>query len=159
MRRLVCFMALILALASSAGAVSSSLNGDYNVGTSNVTLFDGVASKLPYGTHYVYWRDGQYRYIMAYGDVTLSGTTFTGTDCTVVRYETTNGYNSTYTWDVTEGESLTLRANGYMVYSDLGGYPELTDNGGKYYAQATLVGLCSFGLFTLWELLYHCRRR
>ena len=48
---------LSLEVASLNVAVS-----DFNLGTTNLAIFEGVVEKVPFGHHYVYWRDSEYRY-------------------------------------------------------------------------------------------------
>ena len=48
-------------------AALSAVVSDYNLGTSNLTIFEGVVEKVPFGHHYVYWRDSEYRYCLAVG--------------------------------------------------------------------------------------------
>lgn len=128
----------------------SNIVPSYGVGTSNLALFQGVASKLSYGDHYVYFREGQYNYILAHGrNLSYNGSSFSGSDITYVTYNTqyTSGGQPTYT--ITSGSNFTLNPSSYLVYSDLGDYPELVDSRG-YYVEALLVGLC------VWFVFYLC---
>lgn len=101
-------------------------SSQYPVGTQNISIFSGLVSKVPWGQHYVYWRDGQYSYRFAYGDIELTGTTFRG-DVTIVTYAQTGGSGSYYTWSTVKDNSFTLSAGNRLVYSDLGDYPGLSD--------------------------------
>lgn len=133
----------------------SSYTPSYGVGTSNLELFRGVVYTLPYGQHYVYFRTGQYDYRLAYSkDLSLSGTTFTGTNVTLITYNTyyTSGSQPTYTYS--SQSSFSLSAGNYLVYSDLGYYPALTDRRIGDYAQASCVGL---GVITLLYFLMRIR--
>lgn len=72
---------------------------------------------------YLFYRAGNYSYVLAVGDLRLDGTTFTGSGCTVVRFvrdDSFNGYRIEFS---TEGVSLD--ASGYIVRSNLGNYPQL----------------------------------
>ena len=40
-------------------AALNSVVSDYNLGTTNLTIFEGVVEKVPFGHHYVYWRDSK----------------------------------------------------------------------------------------------------
>lgn len=129
--------------ASSYGSISDS----YGVGTSNVSIFAGVARKLPFGVNYVYWREGQYEYCFAYGaDLGLSGTTFSADNVDIITYITNSGYNrqATFTHSVESGFSLS--AGNYLVWSNLGHYPTLED-GRDIIAETTLFVLVGFGVF------------
>lgn len=127
----------------------------YGIGTSNIEIFRGVVYSLPYGQHYVYFRTDQYNYRLAYSrDLELNGSTFTGTDVTLVTYNThyTSGGQPTFTYS--HQRSFNLSAGSYLVYTDLGYYPALTDRGVKDYAQATVVGI---GVCTLLYFLGRIR--
>ena len=38
-------------------AALSAVVSNYNLGTTNLTIFEVVVEKVPFGHHYVYWRD------------------------------------------------------------------------------------------------------
>lgn len=138
----------------------ASTTAGYGVGTSNVSIFERVAQKLPYGTHYVYWRDSQYEYRLAYSaDLTLSGTTFRAPSATVVSYTTNSGYNEQPTWDEWTESNLTVNAGNLLVYSDLGNYPTLYERGVVDYAKTACVILCSFALYYLFHHMWHATRQ
>ena len=84
----------------------------YNLGTTYQSIFAGVAYKVPFGQHYVYWRDGQYSYKFAYGDISLEGTDFIGNgDITICSYDASStGYNSVYTWTSGVDSNFSLSA-------------------------------------------------
>lgn len=177
MRRFLCPIMILLALLlsiSCAGAtegneneeilsplsMDASIDPSYGVGTSNTAIFSGIVQKLPYGTHYVYWRPGQYDYRLAYAEgLTLSGAYFTADTVTVVSYRTSNGYNSQATFQVSQESGFTLQAGSYLVYSDLGSYPQLYSREGVDYAKTACVILCSFGLFYLFGHLWSSVRQ
>ena len=100
------------------------VNDTYGVGTSNISIFGPVASKLPYGTHYVYWRDSQYVYKLAYSDeMSFDGSEFVAETATVITYTTSTGYNSQATYVVGSDTDFSLDPADYLVWSDLGDYP------------------------------------
>lgn len=153
MRRLFCLIAVSLFLVSSVSAYS--INPEYGVGTSNVTIFKGLAEDLPYGFHYVYWRNGRYEYCLAYGDtLTLSGTYFSGQNCTVVSYTTNTGTDRQAVWDSSTVSNFSLDASNYLVWSDLGDYPTLYARGGVDYAKTACIILCSFALYYLFHHMW-----
>lgn len=126
----------------------------YGVGTSNLELFRGVVQKLPYGDHYVYYRESQFDYVLAHSpNLEFVGGSFQSPDIIYVRYNTyyTSGGQPTYR--ITSGSNFSLSPSSYLVYSDLGDYPSLV---GKdvYYAEALCVGL---GVLTLLYFLGRIR--
>lgn len=134
----------------SPALLSSYSSADYNLGTSNISIFSGLVSKVPWGQHYVYWRDGQYTYKFAYGDLSLSGTVFSGddNDITVISYNTEN-YNSAYLYTITTDSSFELSAGNRLVYSDLGNYPGLADKEVQKYVTISALVLCAAAFWAL----------
>lgn len=128
----------------------ASITPSYGVGTSYNSLFSGVVSGLPYGVHYVYYRDGRYDWCLAYsGDLALSGSVFTAPSVTMVTYNTDTDYQDQPSYSVSTESDFRLSAGDYLVYSDLGSYPDLYSREGDFYAQLISFILCSFGLFYL----------
>lgn len=180
MRRLLCLMVTIFMLVSSVSAYSAmdyfepvyeevysevsvladaqpyaSYAPSYSVGTTNLSIFQAVAEKLPYGTHYVYWREGQYEYCLAYSPtLELAGSTFTGQDVTVVSYSTYTGSSQQTTFTTGTAGDFSLSALSYLVWSDLGDYPTLYARGGADYAQTACIILCSFALYYLFHHMW-----
>lgn len=134
----------------------AAVNGDYGVGTSNTAIFSGVVSGLPLGVNYVYWREGRYEFCLAYGyNLALSGTTFSGSDVSVVTYNTyeRDGQQPTFTSRVEP--NFTLSANSWLVWSNLGNYPRLERRYERYEGLTCLM-LCIASLFSI--LCSWCRR-
>ena len=129
----------------------------YNLGTTYQSIFAGVAYKVPFGQHYVYWRDGQYSYKFAYGDISLEGTDFVGNgDITICSYDASStGYNSVYTWSTGADSNFLLSASDSLVYSDLGSYPDIFNRRGLFNETALMYG---FACFLLWTLLSNVRK-
>lgn len=139
---------------------SHSVNGDYGVGSSNVSLFAGVVSKLPYGEHYVYWRDSQYVYMLAHGkDLKYQGGRFTASQVQTVTYNSYSGYNSQATFLQGSDSNFSLAPGNYLVWSDLGDYPQLeTGKGEREYVQAAVVGMAVFFIFGRFRALWRSIR-
>ena len=133
-------------------AVLSAVVSDYNLGTSNLTIFEGVVEKVPFGQHYVYWRDSEYRYCLAVGPLTVSGTTFSSAEpVTVYTYERIYfGGDSHYEWSVSTDNAFTLSCGNRLVYSDIGNYPSIAGKEVSRYDAVTAycaVGVVLFALF------------
>ena len=138
-------------LSMEVAALSAAVS-DYNLGTTNLTIFEGVVEKVPFGHHYVYWRDSEYRYCLAVGSLTVSGTTFSSAEpVTVYTYERHySSGDSYYTWSVSTDASFTLACGSRLVYSDIGGYPTIAGKGVSKYDAVTAycaVGVVLFALF------------
>lgn len=138
-------------LSMEVAALSAAVS-DYNLGTTNLTIFEGVVEKVPFGHHYVYWRDSEYRYCLAVGPLTVSGTMFSSSEpVTVYTYERiyVSG-DSRYTWSVTTDDVFSLSCGSRLVYSDIGDYPTIAGKEVSRYDAVTAycaVGVVLFALF------------
>lgn len=133
-------------------AALSAVSNDYNLGTTNLTIFEGVVEKVPFGHHYVYWRDSEYRYCLAVGPLTVSGTTFSSAEpVTVYAYERIySGGDSHYEWSVSTDNVFSLSCGSRLVYSDIGDYPTIAGKEVSKYDAVTAycaVGVVLFALF------------
>lgn len=129
----------------------------YNLGTTYQSIFAGVAYKVPFGQHYVYWRDSQYSYKFAYGDIELNGSDFVGNgDVTICSYDTaTSGYNSDYSWDSWIDSDFSLSASERLVYSDLGSYPDIFNRRGLQNETGLFYAVVCF---CIWKLFSNLRK-
>lgn len=89
-----------------------------------VTICADIMPKLGWRDNYVFWRSGQYSYRLAYGDIKLSGSRFSGSVCTLVDFTYSN--NTTGYLMSTSTGSVSLDAGNAIVYSNLGVYPVLS---------------------------------
>ncbi len=133
-------------------AALSAVVSDYNLGTTNLTIFEGVVEKVPFGHHYVYWRDSEYRYCLAVGPLSVTGSTFSSTEpVTVYTYERHySSGDSYYSWSVSTDASFTLSCGSRLVYSDIGDYPAISGREVNKYDAVTAycaVGVVLFALF------------
>lgn len=134
-------------------AALSAVVSDYNIGTTNLAIFEGLVEKVPFGHHYVYWRDSEDRYCFAVGALSVSGTTFNSSEpVTVYTYE--RHYNSSsgsyYTWSVSTDDVFSLSCGSRLVYSDIGDYPTIAGKEVSKYDAVTAycaVGVVLFALF------------
>ena len=137
---------LSLEVAALSAAVS-----DYNLGTTNLAIFEGLVEKVPFGHHYVYWRDSEYRYCFAVGPLSVSGSTFTSSEpVTVYTYERNTSGSSYYTWSVRTDNVFSLSCGSRLVYSDIGNYPTIAGKEVSKYDAVTAycaVGVVLFALF------------
>lgn len=138
-------------LSLEVAALSATVSG-YNLGTTNLAIFEGVVEKVPFGHHYVYWRDSEYRYCLAVGPLTVSGTTFSSAEpVTVYTYERHySSGDSYYTWSVSTDNVFSLSCGSRLVYSDIGDYPSIAGKEVSRYDAVTAycaVGVVLFALF------------
>lgn len=53
------------------------ISGSYSVGTANLEIFDRIVDKIALTNDYLYYRDGQYDYVLVFGrSLQLSGSLF-----------------------------------------------------------------------------------
>lgn len=94
---------------------------DGSISTTILQYFKDVAYRLPVGTDYVFWRNGQYDYRLVYGDIIMNGNNFSGSSCNYYSY---NSNNATFNGGL-EG-NFSLNTGGRLVYTSLAGkYPAL----------------------------------
>ena len=130
---------------------------DTNLGTTNTGIFAGLAYKVPFGQHYVYWRDSQYSYRFAYGDISLENGVFVGNDAiTICSYESSaSGYNTRYTWDSWTDSDFSLTVGDSLVYSDLGNFPDLINRKGLQ--NETILSYTAIAA-VIWHLFSNLRK-
>lgn len=134
-------------------AALSATASDYNLGTTNLAIFEGLVEKVPFGHHYVYWRDTEDRYCFAVGALTVSGNTFSSSEpVTVYAYERhySSASGSYYTWSVSIDDVFSLSCGSRLVYSDIGDYPTIAGKEVSKYDAVTAycaVGVVLFALF------------
>lgn len=138
----------------------ASIGDSYGVGTSYVSIFSGIARKLPLNVNYVYWRAGRYDYRFAYGrDLVLNGTVFSSTaPVVVVSYFTNDSYSEQPIFNVGSDSNFRLNASNYLVYSNLGDYPCLEDgrdSNAQIVALSCVVGLGLFLVLRIFDRI--CR--
>ena len=119
---LVCVLCCLAALPLAASAASVY---DGNISTTYITIFRDVAAKFPIGTDYVFFRSGQYEYLLVAGDLTWTGSMFTGSDLTQYILKTNSNYNSTYEFGTVVLDDFSLAIGSALVYSNLGDFPDL----------------------------------
>lgn len=138
------------------GAVSANVSGDRAVlgspydGTISSTYVDIARDcmwNLGWFDNYVFWRIGQYEYGFAYGNIEYNNRTFTASNATILRITAPSNYSGALTVSTTE-DSLSLSTGGRLVYSNLGGYPQLDSR--KYlYDEVMYIGMVAIGLHVL----------
>lgn len=136
-------------------AALSAVVSDFNLGTTNLTIFEGVVEKVPFGHHYVYWRDSEYRYCLAVGRLTVSGNTFSSAEpVTVYTYERIySGGDSRYIWSVSTDSVFSLSCGSRLVYSDIGDYPSIAGKEVSKYDAVTAYCAVGVVLFVLFDRL------
>lgn len=138
----------------------ASIVDSYGIGTSYVSIFSGIARKLPPNVNYVYWREGRYDYRFAFGrDLVLNGTVFSSPDpVVVVSYVTNDSHSEQPVFSVGSDSNFRLNASNFLVYSNLGNYPCLEDgrdSNAQIVALSCVVGIGLLFVFRIFDRI--CR--
>lgn len=126
----------------------AAIGDSFGIGTSYVSIFSGIARKLPPDVNYVYWRDGRYDYCFAYGrHLVLNGTVFSSSaPLVVLTYGTNSNYSEQPVFSVGSDSNFRLNASNYLVYSNLGDYPCLDDGRDSNAQIISMSCIVGFGL-------------
>ena len=134
--RILAVACALCCLAALPLAASAATIYDGTISTTYITIFRDIASKLPITADYVFFRSGQYEYILVAGDLEYSGSMFTGSDLTQYIVKTNSSYNNSYEFGTATLDTFNLAPGGALVYSNLGSFPDLYDR-----SDYTLVGI------------------
>ena len=110
---------------------------DGNISTTYITIYRDIASNIPFNDDYVMFRSGQYEYKMYVGELAYSLNQFSGSQLTCYAISTNSGSSysgGTYHYEISENQSLQLNCSDILVYSNLGGYPNLYERGDNFEA-------------------------
>lgn len=127
---------------------------DGGISTTYIEYFRGLVGKLPIDYHYLFFRDGQYSYVLYYSkDIEIAGDMVNGSSIPYYRLYTYNGY------ELSQGVSnVNENITSGMYYSDFAGLPDL--RGGDYYVQiSAFFVLCFIIVFVLLNILYKLPQR
>lgn len=110
------------ALSTLSRSITQSAQG--NVSTSVASVFDRVVMGLAPSDNYVLIRESDVGYRLYYGDISLSGNTFSGSARSVYYNTGTYNTNSYMTFENSEND-ISVSVGTYLTYSSLGKYPRL----------------------------------
>lgn len=131
-------LAAILQSADSISLLADYGTSDNSLPSGNFLAYaQGLADRVPWGQHYVCWRDdGSYNstQYFAYGDLSEDGGQFEGSVqvCEYYYVSSQSGYRLSWSTD----NNFSLDGSNGFVYSDLGNFPSL--NGGETFEEAAL---------------------
>lgn len=134
---LCCVLAVLLAVPATASAAEYTPY-DGSISSTYTAIFEDVAAKLSLTDDYVFFRSGQYEYMLVAGDLTYDGS-FSGSACDVWYISTNTGsYNTGYVFSKGSLADFSLSPGSALVYSNLGHFPDLVDRG-EVYSFAILI--------------------
>lgn len=127
-----------------------------SISTAVLDFASGIVAKHP-TKDYVFFRSGQYSYDIYVGDITFSGSSFSGSDLLHIVYDSQT-YNQTGPSISYSTGSLSLTPNSSLLYSNLGDYPSL---GGSVpaYGKALIFAVGILFLFNVLRFVFPHRAR
>lgn len=135
---------------------------DGNIGTTQLTYFRDALSNVPISDDYIFVRSGQYDYKLITGNIDFSGGVFSSSDTLTVYTldtQTSTAYGSNYyKYAVDDMLGLYLDADDKLVYSNLGGYPQL-ETRSDMYAYLQTITVVILGLCAVVRYIFTCIRR
>ena len=111
------------------------------ISSTYLTYYRDILSGVSFNDNYVAFRDGQNSYIMVVGELECNNDVISLKDsgtAYIFRQEGTN-YNNQYRYYVEDIKSFSVDTNNYIVYSDVGDYPQLMERGAKYEVLTTVI--------------------
>lgn len=136
------FSIFLLSLPCSAATVYQG-----TISSTYLNYFKDMCVNIKFDDDYVLYRSSENEYTMVVGDLNYENKVFSGSNC--VSYTIKNnssGYTSTHhSFIKSTSNSFSLSVDDYLVYSNLGGYPDIITEEG-YYAKVTLIVVCVIGL-------------
>ena len=89
--------------------------------------FLGLGRHIGYN-NYVYYRCGQYQYVIVYGDLAFDSASnvFSGSDLAWISLSTNSSGSTYYSWGHGTFSSFSLSVGDSLVYSNLGFYPGIS---------------------------------
>ena len=158
-----CVLACVLVIAFAIPAQASTpYQGQ--IQDTYINMFGRVVADLSIFDNYVFWRSGEFQYSLLSGELTVSNGVFTvsGGDLYVVdlvQFDAGSWNTGSYhVYTHTENIDYTFDSLGYLVYSDLQGYPKLEGREVNYAFIVAFV-LCVLGFASLiWSIFSFCIR-
>lgn len=134
-------------LCAQAQASTHAIYDSGTLSTTYVTYFRDIVSGIGFNENYVAFRSDQYTYILVVGVLEYNNgiITLVGESAKEYKYyaETTSGYNSQYRYSVGTLNDFSVDTSNYIIYSDVGDYPQLIERGAKI-ESITAIILCIF---------------
>lgn len=138
-RIMLAIVALVCAIGTTAHAASYTPY-DGNPSNTYIQYFKDIVAGISLKDNYVAFRAGQNEYIMCVGDLEHDGERIVlqGTGV-LYRIATDGNYNANYTYEVQDTTDFSLNINNRIIYTDVGGYPQLMDRGAIYETYAVIL--------------------
>lgn len=154
-----CFLICVLlvgAFCTQANAETHSVYDNGSLGTTYITYFKDIISGADFRSNYVAFRSGQYSYTMVVGELqNNNGVISLVGQGTEYVFSNTGNYNSQYTYDVNTINDFSLNTGNYIIYSDVGNFPELVERGAKFEILTTILFCTVIVGYVIRCIFYH----
>lgn len=134
--KLVCVLGLIGAiLCAPVQAATHEIYPSGNLGTTYITYFKDIISGVKFNDDYVAFRTDQNVYNMVVGDLEYKdGEIYSVSNCKeyIFFQDDSLGYSSQYRYIVNEIPEFSVYTSDYILYSNVGDFPQLIERGAKY---------------------------
>lgn len=156
---LVCIL-LVGAFCTQASAETHTVYENGNLSTTYITYFKDILSGTDIRSNYVAFRSGQYSYSLIVGELENNNgvISLVGEGKEYKFYTTSSNYNSQYYYDVIDLNNFSVNTDNYIIYSDVGDFPELIERGAKYEILTTIL-LCCFVVGYVCRCIFYRRSR
>lgn len=121
-------------LCAPVQAATHSIYDNGTLSSTYTTYFRDILSGVDFNDNYVAFRSGQYSYTMVVGDLDYSNNIITLNGDGFVYDFSTEGsnYNSQLRYTVSNIDDFSINCGNYILYSDVGQFPQLIERGVKY---------------------------
>ena len=155
-----------MAMPLQAQASTYSPYTDGSIGTTQLQYFRDIISNLGINDSYVAARTGRYEYKLFAGDIKYSNGQFMGSQqgsvINVYTLNINNDYSGTHTYSISTDNNFSFNASNYLVYSNLGDYPQLEERSVIYVFSSlfiiSVIALCAL-LRPLFSFVYRIRSK
>lgn len=129
----ICAIALIMALSMPALGATHDVYKEGNPSTTYIQYFRDIVAGIGFKDHYVAFRSGQYSYTMCVGNLEYTnGIISLVGEGELYTFTQIGNYNSLYSLNYEEVSNFSVSVDNYIVYSDLGHFPQLVERGAQY---------------------------
>lgn len=150
-----CALAVVLAKPITARAASYT-PFDGSISSTYTQVFRDLAHKLNPFDDYVFFRVGEFEYMLIAGELEYDGVRFTGESCTVYKIAADSGVTAYNQEEITD---FSLDPGISLVYSDLGPFPDLIDGSQRYTFAVMLLGMVALCMVLIRSIFGFTMRR
>lgn len=140
---IACCVAMLVVFGANCTVTQAATHNVYNEGNMNttyITYFKDILSGSGFSDNYVAFRSGQYEYTMIVGKLEYNnGVISLSEKGKQYVFNQTGNYYATHNYEVSEISNFSINTGNYIIYSDVGNYPQLIERGAKYEMLTTLL--------------------